>query len=60
MLVGAARADPQLAVLLKVSKSSFVNLFVNIGQHTQVTPCVEHEYMPLLAALVDFVDPYTQ
>ena len=58
-LVGAERADPQLAVLLNVSKSGCVNLFVSIGQHTPLTPGVELEFMPLLAALVAFVDRYT-
>jgi len=58
-MLGAGHVDPKLAVLLNVSKSGCVNLFVSIGKDTPLTPGVEHGYMPLLAALVDFVDRYT-
>jgi len=58
-MLGAGRADPRLAVLLNVSKSGCVNLFVSIGKDTPLTPGVEHGYLPLLNALVRFVDRYT-
>jgi hypothetical protein len=57
--VGAARVDPELGVLLNVSKSGCVNLFVSIGRHTPLVPGVELAYLPLLDALVRFVDRYT-
>ena len=58
-LLGEGQADSKLAILLNVSKSGCVNLFVTIGKETALTPGVEHGYMPLLAALVGFVDRYT-
>jgi len=58
-LLGEGQADPKLAILLNVSKSGSVNLFVTIGKETLLTPGVEHGYMPLLQALVHFVDKYT-
>ena len=57
--LGVGKADPKLAVLLNVSKSGCVNFFVTIGKATPLTPGVEHSYMPLLEALVCFVDKYT-
>jgi len=58
-LLGVGQADPKLAILLNVSKSGCVNIFVTIGKETPLTPGVEHGYMPLLDALVRFVDRYT-
>ena len=58
-LLGAGNADPTLAILLNVSKSGCVNLFVSIGKVTPLTPGIEHGYLPLLNALVQFVDRYT-
>ena len=54
--LGVGQADPKLAILLNVSKSGCVNFFVTIGKATPLTPGVEHSYMPLLEALVCFVD----
>jgi hypothetical protein len=45
--------------LLNVSKSGCVNIFVTIGKETPLTLGVEHTYMPMLDALVCFVDKYT-
>ena len=58
-MLGAGHADPKLAILLNVSKSGCVNLFVSIGKDTPLTPGVEHAYMPMLSALVGFVDRNT-
>jgi hypothetical protein len=58
-LLGAGRADSKLAILLNVSKSGCVNIFVTIGKETPLTLGVEHTYMPMLDALVCFVDKYT-
>jgi len=55
-LVGEALVDKDLAVMLNLGRSGSVNLFVSIGKETPLTPSVEHQYMPLLAALVDLVD----
>jgi len=58
-LLGAGKADPKLAILLNISKSGCINLFVTIGKETPLTPGVEHAYLPMLDALVRFVDRYT-
>jgi len=58
-LLGVGRADSQLAILLNVSKSGCINIFVTIGKETPLTLGVEHTYMPMLDALVRFVDKYT-
>jgi len=58
-LLGVGQADSKLAILLNVSKSGCVNIFVTIGKETPLTPGIEHAYMPMLDALVRFVDKYT-
>jgi len=58
-LLGLGQSDLKLAVLVNVSKSGCVKLFVTISKETLLTPGVEHAYAPLLEALVQFVDMYT-
>jgi len=58
-MLGVGQADSKLDILLNVSKSGCVNIFVTIGKETQLTPCIEHAYMLMLNALVRLVDKYT-
>jgi len=58
-LLRVGQADSKLVILLNVSKSGCVNLFDTIGKETLLTPGVVHAYLPMLDALVRFVDKYT-
>ena len=58
-LIKSELVDQDLAILVNVCRSGSINLFMSIGAFVPLTPDIEHEYTPILTAVIDLVHKYT-
>jgi len=58
-LIKSQLVDKNLAILVNVCRSGSINLFMSIGALVPLTPDIEHEYTPVLMAVIDLIHKYT-